>query len=66
MRSSLKEGHICTDRTKLLPKYVALNCTARSPYVGSECDLEIYLDQNLIEIFIDDGRFVISQVIYPD
>ncbi len=63
---TLKKGHICTDRTKLLPKFVALNRTARSPYVGSECDLEIYLDQNLIEIFIDDGRFVISQVIYPD
>ena len=60
----LKDGCVCTDRSELLPKKHALHSVCKSPYVGEQCSLEIYLEQNLIEIFINDGQYVISNVIY--
>ena len=30
----------------------------------SHCDLDIYIDQNIIEIYINDGYYVLSHIIY--
>ena len=61
---TLKDGCVCTDRSRLVPSQAKLHCICQTPYVGTECSLEIYMEQNLIEVFINDGQYVISNVIY--
>ena len=63
---SLRDGCVCADRTGLLPENAVWHRMGRTPYVGKECSLEIYAERNLIEIFVNDGQYVVSQVIYPE
>lgn len=64
VRIELKDGFVCTDRSKRVPGDAALHTVCRTPFVGGKCNVEIYLENNLIEIFVDDGRYVISNVLY--
>ncbi|WP_342980341.1 MULTISPECIES: GH32 C-terminal domain-containing protein [unclassified Ruminococcus] len=34
------------------------------PDAGEKADLEIFVDPNLIEIFVNDGEYVLSNVVY--
>ena len=43
------------------------NCrlTARTPRLtGDTCRLDIFLDPNLIEVFVNDGAYVLSHIVY--
>ena len=35
-----------------------------TPKIEGECRLDIFVDRNLIEVFINDGQYVISNVVY--
>ena len=48
-----------------MPEKVSLHTECTTPYVGEKCQLEIYVEKNLIEIFVNDGEYVISNVLYP-
>lgn len=61
---TVKDGCVCTDRSKLVPEGAGLHTVCRTPYVGDECELEIYEECSLIEVFVNDGQYVISNVIY--
>ena len=37
-----------------------------TPHVGDKCELEIFIEKNLIEIFVNDGQYVITNVLYTD
>lgn len=65
VKIKLREGCVCTDRTKRVPEQVSLHAKCTTPYVGEKCRLEIYVEKNLIEIFVNDGEYVISNVLYP-
>ncbi len=65
IRIRLKNGCVCTDRTGCLPKGAAWHTKCRTPEVGDHCRLEIFIERNLVEIFVNDGEYVISNVIYP-
>ena len=59
-----QEGRILTDRSKVFCGMEAYALTAASPKLSGECSLDIFVDGNLIEIYINDGEYVISQVVY--
>ena len=65
VKIKLRDGCVCTDRTKRVPEKVSLHAECITPYVGEKCRLEIYVEKNLIEIFVNDGEYVISNVLYP-
>ncbi len=57
------DGKVMIDRTDVFPNQDA--AVMYSPAINlDEVYLEIYIDVNVIEIFIDHGRYVISNVVY--
>ncbi len=62
---ALRDGILYTDRSGCLPDDAVWHRQSRTPYIGEHCELEIYAERNLVEIFINDGQYVVSQVIYP-
>ena len=60
---ALKDGKIQTDRSACVPENLSLHTHCETPQIGQQCDLEIYTESNLIEIFINDGQYVISNVL---
>ena len=62
----LKDGCVCTDRAGRVPEGVEMHTKCRTPYVGDKCELEIFIEKNLIEIFVNDGQYVITNVLYTD
>lgn len=60
----LIDGHVVGDRSKLVPDETDVHRISKTPYVGDKCSLEIYVDPDIIETFVDDGRYVISHVTY--
>lgn len=63
---SLEGGKIITDRSKRLPEDLPnyINRISRTPFIGEECNLEIFVEQNIIEVFVNKGKFVISNIVY--
>ena len=79
LRTSLKEGQelniggyririendaVYADRSQVFAGLEGYSLTGRTPEIAGECRLEIFVDRNLIEIFINGGEFVISHVVY--
>ncbi len=61
----MRKGRVMTDRSSVFGKNSGYCMTAQTPDMGKgQCELDIYVDPNLVEIFIDKGRYVISQVVY--
>lgn len=58
------DGQIVGDRSALVPEGIDIHKISRTPYVGKEAQLEIYYDSDLIEIFIDGGKYALSHVTY--
>lgn len=61
---SMKDGTICTDRTRVFPHTDSKKLHCQIPDAGEKADLEIFVDPNLIEIFVNDGEYVLSNVVY--
>lgn len=62
----MKSGKVFVDRTNRMPREVEaeVNRISKSPVVGENCKVDIYLEANLVEVFINDGEYVISNIIY--
>lgn len=60
----LVDGQVVGDRTELVPQDVNVHKVSRTPYVGSKVNLEIYCDPDLIEIFVADGKYVLTHATY--
>lgn len=63
-RVGMENGRIVGDRTGLVPDGIEIHKRSETPYVGESCELEIYMDADLIEIFVDGGKYVLSHVTY--
>ena len=61
---SMKDRTICTDRTRVFPHTDSKKLHCQIPDAGEKADLEIFVDPNLIEIFVNDGEYVLSNVVY--
>lgn len=59
-----EKDQILTDRSAVFVKEGNFRLTASAPIFQDSCELEIYVDTNLIEIYINQGESVISSVVY--
>lgn len=64
-RIALENGRIVTDRSRVFPRLPGCRTAAQTPPLdAARCALEIFVDEHLIEVFVDGGRYVLSQVVY--
>ncbi len=64
-RIGMREGRVEADRSAVFAGLQGCRLTARSPRLPeNRCHLDIFVDPNLVEIFINDGRYVLSHVVY--
>ena len=61
---SREDDIIITDRTAVFINDKNYRLIAKTPVVKEGNRLEIYVDSNLIEIYINDGEYVLSSVVY--
>lgn len=59
-----KENRICTDRSEVFPKNTNFRMQSSTPEVKEGFHLDVYVDSNLIEVFINNGEYVISNTVY--
>lgn len=57
-------GFVKTDRSKVFADIKGHRLISTTPKIEGECRLDIFVDRNLIEVFINDGQYVISNVVY--
>lgn len=55
---------IGTDRTRVYPKESGYGTVFRTPPLEEGFHVDIYVDSNLIEVYVNDGEYVISNVVY--
>lgn len=55
---------IRTDRTAVYPESEGAHLISESPEIKEGFRLEVLVDQNLIEVYINDGEYVISNAVY--
>lgn len=61
----LRDGRIEGDRSAVFAGLQGRRLIARSPRLtGEDCRLDIFIDPNLIELFINEGEYVLSHVVY--
>ena len=59
-----EEGCICSDRSKVFPDIEKYHTIHRTPSIEGTAELTIYVSPNLIEIFVNDGYYVMSTIVY--
>lgn len=55
---------ITTDRSKVFNVKGNYRLIAETPVINDGYELEIYVDEHLVEVFINNGEYVISNVVY--
>lgn len=59
-----EQDGIYTDRSAVFVGKDNFRLTAETPVINEGNDLEIYVDSNLIEVFVNNGEYVLSSVVY--
>lgn len=60
-----KDGNvITTDRSKVFSDITEHRLICSTPELYGECRLDIFVEPNLIEIFVNEGEYVISNTVY--
>lgn len=60
-----REGdRICTDRSAVFPACDNFQIRSTTPNLKDGFHLDVYVDQNLIEVFANGGEYVISHAVY--
>lgn len=59
-----KNGIIITDRSKVFSPCEGFKTICETPEIKDGYDLEIYMDEYLIEVFVNSGEYVISNAVY--
>lgn len=64
-RISREDGAVVADRSRVLDGLAGYRLKASTPRLLPErCPLEIFVEPNLVEIFVNGGQYVISHVVY--
>ncbi len=61
-----EENKIKTDRQLVFPQHTKFRTQCSTPMLQGQAQLDILVDHNIIEIFINNGEYVISNIIYED
>ncbi len=59
-----EENVVKTDRSRVFSDIAGHQMISSTPEVSEECRLDIFVEPNLIEIFVNEGEYVISNVVY--
>ena len=59
-----KGGCIYTDRSAVLEECTDCPTEFQTPELKDGCHVDIYEDANLVEVFVNDGEYVISNAVY--
>lgn len=59
-----EQDRIFTDRSAVFTGKDNFRLTAETPIIHEGYELEIYVDSNLIEVFVNNGEYVLSSVVY--
>lgn len=57
-------NRICTDRTAVFQKHTAHRMKFETPEIKEGYRMDIYVDKNLIEVYVNNGEYVISNCVY--
>lgn len=55
---------ICTDRSSVFPERTDFQIQSETPELQGGFHLDVYVDRNLIEVFVNRGEYVISHAVY--
>ena len=59
-----RNGRIRTDRTSVYPSFEGAHLISETPEIIEGCRVEVLADDNLVEVYINDGEYVISNAVY--
>lgn len=59
-----KDGCIHTDRSAVFADCDDFRMQFQTPELKDGCHVDIYVDANLVEVFVNDGEYVISNAVY--
>lgn len=59
-----KNDRIITDRTEVFASDGNYRMTAETPVLNGKSEIEVYVDSNLIEVYVNNGEYVITSVVY--
>ena len=60
-----REGScVRTDRSRVYPEFEGAHLVSETPKLKNGCHLEVLVDENLVEVYINDGEYVISNAVY--
>lgn len=60
----MEDGRLCADRRAVFPDLKDKFLICKTPKVLDGNRLEIYVDDNLIEIYVNEGEYVLSNCVY--
>lgn len=63
-RIRVEQGYVKADRTRVFPDSEGYSLVGSTPEPLERHSLDVFVEPNLIEIFINDGQYVISHVVY--
>lgn len=59
-----ENGKLVTDRSAVNRGGEQFPDRSETPPIGEKCTLEIYVDENIIEVFVNGGEYVITNAVY--
>lgn len=60
----LEDGKVVGNRERVFADMEGYHVENQTPKVGKSAKLDIFVEENLIEIFVNDGQYVLSHVVY--
>ena len=60
----LEDGTVVGNRERVFADIEGYHVENQTPKVGKSAKLDIFVEENLIEIFVNDGQYVLSHVVY--
>ena len=55
---------ICTDRSAVFPSFPGAHLRSETPALKGGCHLDVVVDKDLVEVFVNEGECVISNAVY--
>ncbi len=59
-----EKGRIIADRSGVIRNHEELRNISETPVLNGGADIEAYVDQNMIEVFVNGGEYVITNTVY--
>lgn len=60
----VERDYLKTDRSQVFRQIQGHRLVSSTPKLDGKYELDIYVDENLIEVFVNDGQYVIGNVVY--